>query len=106
MKAVGIKALKDNLSKYLRLVRSGETVWVTDRDEVIAEIHKPTIPVPGRVTVWETFINRETRNGSVKRAIAGNPPSLSLLLEGPGEGEAIDLEKLIDEVRSDRDLLL
>ena len=31
MKSVGIKVLKDNLSKYLRMVRDGEIVLVTDR---------------------------------------------------------------------------
>ena len=41
MKSVGIKVLKDNLSKYLRMVRDGEIVLVTDRDEVIAEIQSP-----------------------------------------------------------------
>ena len=38
MKAVGIKQLKARLSEYLRLVRSGETVLITDRDEVVAEL--------------------------------------------------------------------
>ena len=38
MKAVGVKQLKSRLSEYLRLARSGETVLVTDRDEVVAEI--------------------------------------------------------------------
>ena len=38
MKVVGIKQLKARLSEYLRLVRTGETVLITDRDEVIAEL--------------------------------------------------------------------
>ena len=38
MKAVGIKTLKDNLSKYLKLVQSGEIIWVTDRDEIVKAI--------------------------------------------------------------------
>jgi antitoxin (DNA-binding transcriptional repressor) of toxin-antitoxin stability system len=37
-KAVGVKQLKARLSEYLRLVRAGETVLVTDRDEVVAEL--------------------------------------------------------------------
>jgi antitoxin (DNA-binding transcriptional repressor) of toxin-antitoxin stability system len=41
MKSVGIKQLKSRLSEYLRLVRNGETVFVTDRDEVVAEL-RPT----------------------------------------------------------------
>ncbi len=38
MKAVGVKVLKTKLSEYLRLVKTGETVLVTERDEVIAEL--------------------------------------------------------------------
>jgi antitoxin (DNA-binding transcriptional repressor) of toxin-antitoxin stability system len=42
MRAVGIKALKDKLSEYLRIVTSGETVLVTDRDRVVAELVPPS----------------------------------------------------------------
>lgn len=38
MKVVGVKELKARLSEYLRMVRAGETVLVTDRDEVVAEL--------------------------------------------------------------------
>ncbi len=38
MKAVGVKVLKTRLSEYLRLVKTGETVLVTERDEVVAEL--------------------------------------------------------------------
>ncbi len=38
MKAVGVKQLKARLSEYLRLVRAGETILITDRDEVVAEL--------------------------------------------------------------------
>ena len=41
MKTVGIRELKNRLSEYLRLVRSGETVLVTDRGEVVAELAVP-----------------------------------------------------------------
>lgn len=41
MKTVGIRELKDRLSEYLRRVRSGESVLVTDRGEVIAEFSPP-----------------------------------------------------------------
>ena len=39
MKAVGVKQLKARLSEYLRLVKTGETILVTERDEVVAEMH-------------------------------------------------------------------
>jgi antitoxin (DNA-binding transcriptional repressor) of toxin-antitoxin stability system len=41
MKTVGIRELKNRLSEYLRQVRSGESVLVTDRGEVVAEFSPP-----------------------------------------------------------------
>ena len=41
MRSVGIKVLKNKLSEYIRLAASGETVLVTDRDRVVAEIVPP-----------------------------------------------------------------
>ena len=41
MRAVGIKVLKNKLSEYVRLAASGETVLVTDRDRVVAELVPP-----------------------------------------------------------------
>jgi antitoxin (DNA-binding transcriptional repressor) of toxin-antitoxin stability system len=45
MVAIGIKALKNRLSEYVRLAASGETVLVLDRKRMVAEIHPPS---PGR----------------------------------------------------------
>jgi antitoxin (DNA-binding transcriptional repressor) of toxin-antitoxin stability system len=41
MKTVGIRELKNRLSEYLRDVRAGESVLVTDRGEVVAEFSPP-----------------------------------------------------------------
>src|SRR6185503_16258922 len=41
MKSVGLKVLKNRLSEYVRLAASGETVLVTDRDRVVAELSPP-----------------------------------------------------------------
>jgi antitoxin (DNA-binding transcriptional repressor) of toxin-antitoxin stability system len=41
MKAVGLRELKNRLSEYIRDVRGGESVLVTDRGEVVAEIGPP-----------------------------------------------------------------
>ena len=41
MRAVGLKVLKNKLSEYVRLAASGETVLVTDRDRVVAELAPP-----------------------------------------------------------------
>ena len=41
VKAVGVRDLKNRLSAFLRDVRAGETVLITDRGEVVAEIGPP-----------------------------------------------------------------
>ena len=41
MRAVGLKVLKNRLSEYIRLAASGETILVTDRDRVVAELTPP-----------------------------------------------------------------
>ena len=39
---IALKVLRDKLSEYVRLVAAGETVLVTDRDLVVAELRRPT----------------------------------------------------------------
>jgi prevent-host-death family protein len=41
MRAVGIRELKNRLSEYIRQVRAGDAVLVTDRGEVVAELVPP-----------------------------------------------------------------
>lgn len=43
MRAVGLKILKNKLSEYVRLAAGGETVLVTDRDRVVAELVPPRL---------------------------------------------------------------
>ncbi len=38
---MGLRALKNRLSEYVRLVRAGELVQVTDRGTVVAELRPP-----------------------------------------------------------------
>lgn len=46
MQSVGVRELKNRLSAFLRQVRSGESVLVTDRGEVVAEISPPGQKLP------------------------------------------------------------
>lgn len=43
---VKTKQLRDNLSSYLREVRTGVRILVLDRDEVVAELHEPSGKYP------------------------------------------------------------
>ena len=41
MKKVGLRELKNRLSKYVRDVRAGRGILVTDRGQVVAELRPP-----------------------------------------------------------------
>ena len=70
MQAVGLKVLKNRLSEYVRLAASGETVLVTDRERVVAEL---TPPREGRATmVQDAMLAEAVRNGWLTPAI-GTP---------------------------------
>ncbi len=43
MQSVGIKTLKNRLSEYVRAAAAGETVLVTDRGQVVAELVSPRV---------------------------------------------------------------
>jgi antitoxin (DNA-binding transcriptional repressor) of toxin-antitoxin stability system len=99
MKAVGVKVLKAKLSEYLRLVKAGEVVLVTEYDEVIAELrpaHRQKLP---SLSLGEELERMAERGEATLRASeSGDWPSLADIpkLEG------LDLEKLLEEVRADR----
>ncbi len=94
MRSIGIKALNSRLSEYVRLAASGETVLVTDRDRVVAEIGPP----------------RETRSPLLADALLAEavrkgwltPPAL------PGSGPLPDakpvgrLKDILDALDADR----
>ncbi len=74
MRAVGVKVLKNKLSEYVRLAASGETVLVTDRDRVVAELGPPR---PGRAEhLADAFLAEAVREGwlTAPLMVAEGPP--------------------------------
>ena len=67
MKVVGIKQLKARLSEYVRLVKAGETVLVTERDGVVAELRpaRRQTPVADRL---EEVLDGFAAAGKITRA--------------------------------------
>ncbi|WP_375462258.1 type II toxin-antitoxin system Phd/YefM family antitoxin [uncultured Enterovirga sp.] len=60
MRSVGIKALKNRLSEYVRAAAAGEIVLVTDRDRVVAEL----VPPRGREDMSvDAILDRGVREG-------------------------------------------
>jgi len=61
---VGVKRLKNNLSAYLRQVKRGVRVLVTDRDQVVAELGQPRKDEAGLPPLFAEWIRRgELRPG-------------------------------------------
>lgn len=91
MRVVGLKVLKNKLSEYVRLVASGETVLVTDRDRVVAELIPPR---PGRAeTVDDARLADLVRSGLVEPpTLAGMDPPPSRPI-GPTAAVLEDLER-------------
>ncbi len=99
MKSVGIKQLKSRLSEYLRIVRSGETVFVTDRDEVVAELRPTRRRLAAADSLDEVFDSLAER-GEVTRASVRKPRKK---WSAKGLGLSTDsVSALLDEIRSDR----
>ncbi|MGH7266132.1 MAG: type II toxin-antitoxin system Phd/YefM family antitoxin [Candidatus Rokuibacteriota bacterium] len=97
MKRVGLRELKNRLSEYVRLVRAGEVVLVTDRGQVVAELRPPGGPPlasdvpPGLLELARRGL--ATLGGPNDPSLY--PPQRRVLL--PGE-----FQRLLDEERGDR----
>ena len=72
MRSVDLKVLKNKLSEYVRLAEAGETVLVTDRDRVVAELRPPA--VDHRDWLSDPVIARMVREGSMTLPTASGPP--------------------------------
>jgi prevent-host-death family protein len=100
MKTAGIKQLKARLSEYLRLVRAGETILVTDRNEVIAEL-RPAGPRPAPREDLDDLLGGLAEAGELTRAaLPKRDWTWSATGLGLPEGTAA---KLLEELRADRD---
>jgi antitoxin (DNA-binding transcriptional repressor) of toxin-antitoxin stability system len=93
MRAVGLKVLKNKLSEYVRLVAGGETVLITDRDRVVAEL---VPPAEGRgQTVNDVALAELVRQGVL------TPPLLGPGGNVPG-GPRLRVKTLLEELDRDR----
>jgi prevent-host-death family protein len=97
MSEVGLRELKNQLSKYVKRARSGETVSITDRGEVVAELVPPDkLRRNGLPTTSLDELRRKgILYGDGKNA-AGLYPAMPRALKHGTSSE------LLDEVRGDR----
>jgi antitoxin (DNA-binding transcriptional repressor) of toxin-antitoxin stability system len=93
MRAVGLKVLKNKLSEYVRLAENGETIFVTDRDRVVAELAPPRA---GRSPfVADAMLAEVVRQGWIT-------PPLRASEEPPLTAAVAPLATLLQELAEDR----
>ena len=93
MRAVGLKVLKNKLSEYVRLAANGETILVTDRDRVVAELVPPREPRASWVS--DALVAEAVRKGWL------TPPAT--VGEGPpGRKPVMKARELLRDLSRDR----
>ncbi len=89
--------LKNKLSEYVRMAAGGETILITDREKVVAEL------VPPRSTradnVSDAVLAQLIREGLITPA---RDPDAPMPPRQPGIATLDELLKELDEMRADR----
>ncbi len=88
-----MKVLKNKLSEYVRLAASGETVLVTDRDRVVAELAPPQ--KNRSPLLADALLADAVRQGWI------TPPTLSST-DPPPRKPVMPFRELLREVEQDR----
>jgi antitoxin (DNA-binding transcriptional repressor) of toxin-antitoxin stability system len=96
MKTAGVREVKDRLSEFIRMVRNGEHVLITDRGEVVAMLGPPG---PAFEEAEFPRLEQMIREG---RATRGAPNRPGLYPLQPKRVTHEQLMRLLDEERSDR----
>ena len=98
MVTVGIRELKNRLSEFVRLVRDGEVVQVTDRGTVVAEIRPPGQPADA--SRYPKGLLELARQGKITLGLP-NDPSIYRVARKPVL-RGITSKELLDWVREDK----
>ena len=96
MKAAGVVEIKGRLSAYLRMVERGESVAITRRGRVVAELRPPT-----HTTEEDAYaeLRRRARAGTVR---LGAPNRPDLYPRSSRRLPSLVVQDLLDEVRGER----
>jgi antitoxin (DNA-binding transcriptional repressor) of toxin-antitoxin stability system len=94
MRAVGLKVLKNRLSEYVRMAAGGETILVTDRDRVVAELTPPR--ADRSPLLADALLADAVRQGWMRPAVAGGT-------EPPRRRPVASLSTILQDLAADRD---
>ena len=95
MKTVGVRALKNRLSEYLRLVQAGESVAVTNCGVVVARLVPPDV----RGETAEEVLQRKARAAEVRPEKRNQPNRYP---PPPGLLPEETIQEALDWTRGDR----
>jgi len=98
MKTVGIRNLKNSLSKYIKLAKSGEKILITDHGKIVAEI----ISTKGqsiKSDLLEKYLSEQAKEG--KLLISSGKRQIKKK-EKKKEYNWDKIKKIYEETRSDR----
>lgn len=91
MERVGIRELRQNLSRYAKRASGGEAFAITDRGNEVARL----VPVPDRATpIDRLVVERGARRGQGR--LLDEVPPLPETIPGPASDE------VLDEIRGER----
>jgi antitoxin (DNA-binding transcriptional repressor) of toxin-antitoxin stability system len=98
MRSVGMKLFRSKLDEYVRAAEAGETVLITDRDRIVAEL----VPPRGSLSDKD-ILARGTREGWLQPATV--PFSEPMLEHGPvPPGEvSVSFSQLMADLAKDRE---
>ncbi len=95
-RTVGLRELKNRLSEYVRMVRAGKHVQVTDRGRVVAELLPPGTSADGEPHPGLAALRRR---GLLRPGAKNTADLYPVLRQSPKPGRA---KRLLDAVRGDR----
>jgi len=98
MKAVNLRELKNRLGSYVREVKAGEVILVTDRGQVVAELRPPLHHAEALLPLQRS-LDRLAREGKVRLGGPNRPEAYPAIRHRVKAGV---VERLVDEDRDGR----
>lgn len=102
MVTVGIRNLKDSLSKYLKMVKSGEHIIITDHNKIIAEIIPASANQEPEPKLAK-YINEQIETGGISPATKRTEIRLREINEQGTKPTRKAVSQIYGETRSDRE---
>lgn len=90
MERIGVKELRQNASRYLALVKAGQTVEVTERGKLVALLSPPdaALSARDRLVAAGRLIPATARTGRLR-----SPHPLPIPAGGPSNAELLEAER-------------